>query len=226
MRDSKRIKEIVNRLANAWLQNPDLRLGQLIVNALPDNFGNDPFYIKDDELIREIENLSYASSSEAARREEAHQKIEGGGGGMRAYFLCNQYLSSIQCGIQSAHVVAEMFVKYNRGEHCDIGKVLFEWATKHKTMILLNGGYQEDLKKFYTFLESPENVFPYDFFQEESASLNEAWTSVGIILPEKVYKSIAEVRERRTGWTGAYFGQLSYWEQELVVRLSKFGLAH
>lgn len=57
MRDPKRIIDICNRLANAWQQNPDLRLGQLIVNALPEEFDLNPFYIEDEDLIKEIERV-------------------------------------------------------------------------------------------------------------------------------------------------------------------------
>ena len=67
MRDPKRIPELLNRLANAWKQNPDLRLGQLIVNALPPEMESDPFHIEDEKLIKEIERFSFASFSEARR---------------------------------------------------------------------------------------------------------------------------------------------------------------
>ncbi len=35
MRDIKRIPAMIHKLEEYWLQNPDLRLGQLIVNAVP-----------------------------------------------------------------------------------------------------------------------------------------------------------------------------------------------
>lgn len=45
----QRIQTLV-ALAMASARNPELRIGQLIVNALPLNFGNDAFYIEDAAL--------------------------------------------------------------------------------------------------------------------------------------------------------------------------------
>ncbi len=36
MRDPERIPTIISKLEEYWLQNPDLRLGQLILNAIPE----------------------------------------------------------------------------------------------------------------------------------------------------------------------------------------------
>ena len=143
---------------------------------------------------------------------------------MRGYFLCNMYLSSIQCGIQSAHVVAEMFIKY-RGLAAE--STLIEWATNHKTMILLNGGYQSELEEFYNYVltagRDQTNHYPFAIFHEELDALNGATTSVGIILPEKVYAATAEVREglKET----IFWDQLNDYERGIVVRLSRLKLA-
>lgn len=53
MRDPERIGPLLNRLAAAWKLCPDLRLGQLIVNAA----AGDPFYLEDETLITRIESL-------------------------------------------------------------------------------------------------------------------------------------------------------------------------
>ena len=58
---------------------------------------------------------------------------------MRAYFFGNLYMSSIQQGIQAAHAVADMFIKYSNENEPNYHP-LREWATDHKTMILLNAG--------------------------------------------------------------------------------------
>lgn len=150
---------------------------------------------------------------------------------MRAYFLGNMYLSSIQQGIQAAHVVHEMFTKYEMDCLYEPDKsavpLLWEWARSHKTMVLLNGGYQSDLREFLEFLDCGENVYPHASFCEEEASINGALTSVGIVLPERVYGAIVEVREGKVSNTeeSPLFWALSSWEQALVGQLSKFGLA-
>lgn len=52
-RNPYRIRSIMNRLTNIWAANPDLRLGQLLINALPDN----AFYLEDEEFISELEGF-------------------------------------------------------------------------------------------------------------------------------------------------------------------------
>ena len=48
MRDPKRIKRILKLIENIWKKNSDLRLCQLLINALAIN--NDPYYIEDNHL--------------------------------------------------------------------------------------------------------------------------------------------------------------------------------
>lgn len=51
---------VIGVLQNALLKFPDMRVGQLIVNALPSGFSNDAYYIEDaalaDALLRFAEN--------------------------------------------------------------------------------------------------------------------------------------------------------------------------
>lgn len=54
MRNPERIRPLCDRLADAWIKLPDLRLGQLLVDSLS---GKDPFYIEDEDLIRMIERF-------------------------------------------------------------------------------------------------------------------------------------------------------------------------
>lgn len=49
-------KLITDRLLYAWLATPDLRLGQLLECAKPQNL-DDLFYIEDDTLMKEIEKF-------------------------------------------------------------------------------------------------------------------------------------------------------------------------
>lgn len=47
-RDPGRIAEVLKELEAAWRANPDLRLGQLVVNAAGKA---DPFNVEDDQLL-------------------------------------------------------------------------------------------------------------------------------------------------------------------------------
>jgi hypothetical protein len=109
---------------------------------------------------------------------------------MRAYFFNNFYLSSIQQGIQSAHVVHELFVKY-RVTSCGRVLKLHDWAENHKTMIVLNGGHSASLRALYVELEAlaEELQLPIASFHEDEDSLDGAFTSIGIIVPESIYDS-------------------------------------
>jgi uncharacterized protein YihD (DUF1040 family) len=51
MRDPKRIDGILKQLGVVWKQNPDLRLGQLILNVVRDPAA---YYIEDDVLIKSM----------------------------------------------------------------------------------------------------------------------------------------------------------------------------
>ena len=48
MRDINRIDEILDELKQIWKEYPDLRLGQLLLNAVPESY---LYYIEDDKLI-------------------------------------------------------------------------------------------------------------------------------------------------------------------------------
>lgn len=51
MRNPERISKILTELSEIWIQYPDLRLGQLLLNVI-----NDPalYYIEDEDLIKRI----------------------------------------------------------------------------------------------------------------------------------------------------------------------------
>lgn len=55
MRDPGRIPALIAALAGAWTLNPDLRLGQLIVDVTSINGPlADPFQIEDDEMFDRV----------------------------------------------------------------------------------------------------------------------------------------------------------------------------
>jgi len=147
---------------------------------------------------------------------------------MRAYFFGNMYLSSIQQGIQAAHVTAEMFTKLHESE--DAFMYLLEWATNHKTMILLNAGYSEEIRSLVEMFDSTDNPYPWASFNEGKDALDGALTCVGIILPEKIYR-IAELNRKEVKeqtevaeWR-RLVGDCSRWELSVVDRLPRYGLA-
>lgn len=151
---------------------------------------------------------------------------------MRAYFFGNLYMSSIQQGIQAAHAVADMFIKYSNENEPNYHP-LREWATDHKTMILLNAGYSSEIRNLVNFFQHPDNPYPWCEFHEGQDALDGALTTVGIILPEEIYGTSKQLRDEPMYTTSKLdhtlglspFSHLSTWQFDLALRLNNYGLA-
>jgi len=52
MRDPKRIEPMLNLIRNLWHKAPDLRLFQLLLNAVPSD--NMAYYMEDEELVEAL----------------------------------------------------------------------------------------------------------------------------------------------------------------------------
>ncbi len=147
---------------------------------------------------------------------------------MRAYFLGNMYLSSIQQGIQALHTTAEMFLNDPNAED------LREWAANHKTVILLNAGYSQTIHDIAEGFAADENPYTWGMFNESNEALDGAVTCVGIILPESIYEAAAALREHKFDPVEvAHFNDAgilnenvySDWEVWLINELNKYGMA-
>ena len=109
---------------------------------------------------------------------------------MRFYSFVNAtYMSQLQLGIQTAHCVAEMMLHRNENS-------VTQWADEHKTIIVLNGGNVEGLTGIEDFFSERANPYPFVSFYEDKASLNDAITCVGVVLPEDIYETAKLVRNR------------------------------
>jgi uncharacterized protein YihD (DUF1040 family) len=64
MRDPARIDIVLEALRTAWRQEPDLRLGQLLINAVrPPSPCPELFYAEDDKLIEGLARYMAARQS-------------------------------------------------------------------------------------------------------------------------------------------------------------------
>ena len=104
----------------------------------------------------------------------------------RLYSFVNCYLSSIQQGIQTAHLVSEIITNPNNSHNRHF---VDEWATYHKTIIVCNGGNNKSLMNIYDLFQKNNNVFPWVKFREDDESLGSILTGLAIILPEEIYDS-------------------------------------
>ncbi len=174
---------------------------------------------------------------------------------MRAYFFGNStYMSSIQQGIQSTHCMAEMYQKYlpqvpathKKAESVNQESVwqiaqMSEWATYHKTVILMNAGSHKNINDLHEFFKDKSNKFPFAAFAEGNDELNGATTCTGIILMPKIYLGAKKLRSRLppgedTDWqklntltidNDGDIDQHKYskWEIALMKKLNTFKLA-
>lgn len=55
MRELGRIPNIIDKLEAVWINNPDLRLGQLLVNLAPQRLNNDIYYWEDSDLEKQLD---------------------------------------------------------------------------------------------------------------------------------------------------------------------------
>lgn len=153
---------------------------------------------------------------------------------MRFYGFGNYYLSSLQQGLQSAHVVGDLAAaSVENGKVTEKGKIFFEWAGNHKTMVLLNGGNAASLEAIFqkfSFFEKNGMHLPFAKFHEDEQSLGGALTYVGVVVQEKYYNAAAELRRcadpldfvnqkiDNEGW--------QQWEVEFINELNRYSLAH
>ena len=68
-RDPLRIPEILKRLFEVWVQHPDLRLGQLLINVVPSSTGM--YYIENDGLLSTVEDFYEEHDGLKSRGEHA-----------------------------------------------------------------------------------------------------------------------------------------------------------
>ena len=112
---------------------------------------------------------------------------------MRLYSFTNMYTNGIHAGIQTAHMLHEMFRYYDTTSpwkrRCR--DTLNAWADGHKTIIVLNGGNVASLESTHHELlrltKGGNLPYPVAKFHEDRESLNCALTCVGIVVPESVY---------------------------------------
>lgn len=115
---------------------------------------------------------------------------------LRTYSFNNFYLKGIHAGIQSAHSHDELTVKYlhpiitGLKKKCEKSKLLVDCQSRHKTIVVLNGGMQSNLLELLAFLQEHESElkFPFAEFYESKDALNGALTSISIVLPESIFK--------------------------------------
>ena len=119
---------------------------------------------------------------------------------MRLYGITNMYMSGVHAGIQTQHSTVEAFVKYpnNTPQY----STLIDWATYHKTTIVVNGGMHDNMMNILGLMEKWEaeekyEVLPFAPFYEPG--VNNALTSISIVMPQDAIDYMSEIRSVRPG---------------------------
>lgn len=101
------------------------------------------------------------------------------------YFVTHSYMSQIQRGIQSAHVIQVMYEKYHE-EDTSAAKIFKEWMINHRTMIVLNGGNSNMIRTSFdqSVYRNRGNKYPIASFAEDELSMEGMVTAWGVILPK------------------------------------------
>lgn len=55
-REIDRIEVVLDKVRQTWYSNPDMRLGQLLLN-LESYYHTDLYHVEDDELVRRLEEV-------------------------------------------------------------------------------------------------------------------------------------------------------------------------
>lgn len=141
---------------------------------------------------------------------------------MRYYGFGNYYLSSLQQGLQAAHVIKGLWTEYEKDT--ESYQLAEEYARNHKTMVLLNGGNAAGLRYIYgefKRFEAEGMILPFAKFNEDEQSLDGALTAVGIVLTEKYYNMMDFIKRNLSPAQEAYVAKWveegrPEWEIELL----------
>jgi hypothetical protein len=136
----------------------------------------------------------------------------------KLYVWTNSYLSDLQKGIQTAHLVNLLHKRYNDPYLSEAKATFVDWAYLTDTVVVYAGGGQADLDDLKCLFEDNRNYdrYPFAAFLEDGNSLNGAMTAVGIILPEKFSKS-----EDRQDYMDRKIGDLFDWKLADLLEESK-----
>lgn len=104
-------------------------------------------------------------------------------------FVAGLYLSPLQCGLQTAHAVSEVYDFHSLNRKSKYMLIYNQWASTDKTIIILNAlNSRGVLNAHVVLLEfAKQFLLPLAIFHEDADSLNGAATACGMVIPRKFY---------------------------------------
>jgi len=102
-------------------------------------------------------------------------------------FVANGYLSPLQCGLQTAHAVGDMSVKYNDDTHHD--HAYRTWAGEDKVVIICAAFNSRGVQDCHAELQRVGEILglPISIFFEDEDSLGGAATACAVVVPQKYW---------------------------------------
>jgi hypothetical protein len=155
-------------------------------------------------------------------------------------FVANGYLSPLQCGLQTAHVVGEIAndVASHKGEDIHSYRAFFEWAEQDKTIIICAAFNHQGVVDCYAELERTGRgalCLPSAIFREDEQSMNSMATACGIVVPQKYWDTEPD-QDKFTGSITAWVYNnidtheyerypLTHPEGQFIAHIKKYRLA-
>lgn len=139
-------------------------------------------------------------------------------------FVAHHYLSPLQCGLQTAHVVSELSMQGN--------SMYADWAERNKTIIICGAGNHAGVMEAFTQLRAHNNALSYAdicdplpqaLFLEDEQSMNRMATACGIIIPERYFDAVWD--NYQDCYVTTDKGVYAPIEQAFVTYLKSFRLA-
>lgn len=96
------------------------------------------------------------------------------------YVFVHSHLSTMQKGIQAAHMVGSMVNHAFRKTPTEYTEVVKDWAAAHKTLVVLEGGNSKNLEALYNNLSS-EGI-AVEYFTEDVDTLNGMMAAIGFVV--------------------------------------------
>lgn len=113
-------------------------------------------------------------------------------------FVASGYLSPLQCGLQTAHAVGDMSVKYDEDRHAD--HAYRTWAGEDKVVIICAAFNSRGVQDCHAELQRVGEILglPISIFFEDEDSLNGAATACAVVVPQKYWDTTPE-QDKFTG---------------------------
>lgn len=138
-------------------------------------------------------------------------------------FVANHYLSQLQLGLQTAHVVGNMSIKYNDDSRED--HAYRTWANDDKTIIILGAGNHAGVLACWAeTIRTNTMALPQSIFFEDEQSMNSMATACGVVVPEKYWGAVFQANAD-TGLEDRWiYGEKD--EAGTVIKLYAYPLTH